>query len=323
MTAYAPLVLEVCRLLDQQGGELSIGELARALAQAPDEVRRQVSAYADVDLDPAIDLAWGSVFLSIEPFDAESDDPQPSDDDRVCLDAASEDVLGVEQFDATVLGPLYQAAEDLLFEEPGNEDLEDAVVLLRQRFLSGVRRRRLAGARWVAELRQAIDGRRRVRITYSRAWEPGVTERVIEPYDLTYTSRGAEVDAGPLDDSGAIRTFLVPRIRRLEVLEDQFDPPDDALALCVAARELTPVEGYVRHDRRWVLDKSCERVDVGPTDEGGFIFTAHVLPPVNWRCALMQITAGRAIDFNDASYEQEARVLARRLWAHHRLDDTG
>ena len=321
MSRYEPLVLEVCQLLDQQDGRLSIADLARALGQPTDEIRRQVSAYANVDTDPALDLMLGSVFLSIEPFDVESDDPAPSDDDMVCLDAAAEDVLGVEQFDATVLGPLYQAAEDLLTEEPENDDLEDAVVLLRQRFLPGVRRRRVVNARWVAELRRAIDARLRVRIVYSRAWEPGVTERVIEPYDLTYTARGAEVDAGPLDDAGAVRTFLVPRIRSLETLDESFDLPDDALARCVAARALTPVTGYVRHDPRWVLDKSCERVDVGPSDHKGFLFTAHVLPPVMWRCALMQIMAGRDLDFDDARYEEQAGVLARRLWAHHRLDD--
>lgn len=320
MNAYEPLLLEVCRVLDQHGGRLSISDLARALGQAPDEVRRQVSAYANVDTDPAIDLEWGSVFLSIEPWDAYSDDPQPSDDDRVCLDAAAEDVLGVEQFDAAVLGPLYQAAENLLAEEPWNDDLADAVALLRQRFLPGVRRRRPVGAKWLAELRQAIDTRRRVRIVYSRAWEPGVTDRVIEPYDLTYTARGAEVDAGPLDQHGNIRTFLVPRVRRLELLDASFVRPDDALARCVAARALTPVTGYVTHEVRWVLDKWSERVDVGPSDERGFMFTAHVLPPVGWRCALMQITAGRALDFDDAVYEQEAQVLAERLWTHHCLD---
>ena len=321
VSGYNPLVVEVCRVLNMHGGELSVADLAQTLGHPADELRRQVSAYANVDTDPAIDLEMGRVFLYIEPVDAESDHPEPSDDDRVCLDDAAEDMLGVEQFDAAVLGPLYQAAEDLLTEEPWNEDLENAVVLLRHRFLPGVRRRRIVGAGRVADLRQAIDNRRRVRIVYSRAWEPGVTDRVIEPYTLTYTGRGAEVDAGPLDAEGAIRTFLVPRIRHLELLDESFDPPEDALARCVAAREMTPVTGYVPHDRRWVLDKWCERVDVGLSDHKGFTFTAHVLPPVTWRCALMQIIAGRALDLDDVAHEDEAKVLAQRLWTHHRLDE--
>jgi hypothetical protein len=68
-----------------------------------------------------------------------------------------------------------------------------------------------------------------------------------------FTARGAGVDAGPLDDSGSIRTFLVAKIRRLEVLDEVFERPEDALLRCLAARALTPVTGYVTHERRCEL----------------------------------------------------------------------
>ena len=70
-----------------------------------------------------------------------------------------------------------------------------------------------------------------------------MTERVIDPYELNYSARGAEVDAGPLDEDGRIRTFLVSRIRDIDVLDETFQRPGDALALCAAAREPTPVIG--------------------------------------------------------------------------------
>ena len=76
------------------------------------------------------------------------------------------EILGIEQFDATVLGPLYQAAEQLLAEEPDNDVLADAVEVLRRRFLPGVLRPRHHRSRYAAALRRAIDERRRVRIVY-------------------------------------------------------------------------------------------------------------------------------------------------------------
>lgn len=322
MSTYRPLVQEVCALLEQQNGRLTIGQIAAALAQPADEVRRQVQAYADLDREEALDLALGRQELVVEPANLDADDPDPSDEDVVELLVPAEDILGVEQFDATVLGPLYQAAEQLLAEEPDNDVLADAVDLLRTRFLPGVLRPRHYRSRWAATLRRAIEERRRVRIVYSRAWNPGVTERVIEPYELNYSARGAEVDAGPLDEGGQIRTFLVNRIREMDLLEQTFVRPDNALALTVAARGLTPVTGYVEHRARWAVELWSERLEVGDSDESGLSFTAHLLPPVEWRCALMRVAAGSSLDLDDEELETEGSLLAVRLLEHHDLADS-
>ena len=154
-------------------------------------------------------------------------------------------------------------------------------------------------------------------------WNPGVTERIIEPYEIVHTSRGAEVDAGPIDDAGQIRTFLVSRIRAMEVLDEGFDRPEGATDLSIAQRELTRITGFVPTSGRWVLDKWAERVEVVSEDATGLEFSAHVLPPVAWRCALMMLMAGPEAWVDDPDLDAEKRVLADRLLAHHRLVSEG
>ena len=80
----------------------------------------------------------------------------------------------------------------------------------------------------------------KVRIVYSRAWFEGVTERTIEPYRLVKTRRGWEVDAGPPDSEGRLRTFLLPHIRECDVLDETFEPPADLDDLLAAQRTTTP-----------------------------------------------------------------------------------
>ncbi len=320
MTGYSPLLADVCQLLERHDGRLTFAALASALGADADEIRRQVDAFADLDSAATLDTYIGtSAYLLIEPADPLDEDQPPSDGDQVVLNATSMDVLGVEQFDATTLGPLYQAAERLLLEEPDNEVLQDAVAILRQRFLPGVRRARHFNAPRVAELAQAIRENRRVRIVYSRAWQPGVTERVIEPYELNHSSRGAEVDAGPVDQNGEIRTFLVNRIREMEVLDETFERPADAAELSITARALVPISGYVPQSGRWAVAKWSERTKVTGEDPDGVAFTADLLPPVGWRCALMMLMAGPEAYLDDEDADVEAASLAERLLAHHGL----
>lgn len=322
MTGYSSLIGGICEVLEQHGGGLSIGTLAKALDAHPAEVRRQVEAYADLETAATLEEFVGDTsYLLIEPADPYADGAPPSDEDLVTLNASAREVLGIEQFDAVVLGPLYQSAERLLVEEPDNQDLRDAAVLLRKRFLPGIRRPRHFNTRRVGELGRAIREHRRVRIIYSRAWQPGVSERVIEPYAVHHTSRGAEVDAGPVDEAGQIRTFLVNRIRELTVLEETFERPQDAEALSASARQLTDVSGYVTHAGRWAVEKWAESFTVTDRDEAGVAFVAQVLPPVEWRSGLMMLLAGPGSRLDDRSLDQQRAAVARRLLAHHGLID--
>lgn len=320
MTGGIPLIVDICRVLEQHGDRLALAVVASAVHAPVDEVRREIQAFGNLESDrPAAAYAGDLYRLVIDPVDELSDDPAPSDDDWVVLNVDSEQILGIHQFDAAVLGPLYAAAEQLLAEEPGNEVLRQATERLRLRFLPGVQPlQQFRGAR-NAVLRDAIERRRRVRIVYSRQWNPGLTERVIEPYELVHTSRGPEVDAGPVDGAGQIRTFLVHRIRELEVLDEAFERPADATELSVAKRALTRITGFVPPAGRWVLDKWAERVTVVAEDPTGVRFVAHVLPPVGWRCGLMMLMAGPTAWLDDVTLDEQRAVLARRLLEHHGL----
>jgi proteasome accessory factor C len=319
MSGYRTLIADVCRILEHHGS-LTLRQLAETLGAPVGEVRRQAEAYADLDTAATLESYLGDAsYLLIDPADPDDWEAPPSDDDWVVLKDSEQAVLGIEQFDADVLGPLYQAAEELLLEEPYNDDLRDAAALLRKRFLAGMRRPRHYNARAVGLLGSAIRECRKVRIVYSRAWEPGVTERVIEPYVLIHTSRGAEVDAGPIDEQGQIRTFLVNRIRSLEVLDETFDRPGDAQDRSAVARQPTTVVGYVTHEGRWAIEKWSEDFSVKSQDAAGMAFEAQVLPPVPWRCALMMLMAGPDCSWDGDKLDREVGVLAQRLIEQHRL----
>ena len=86
------------------------------------------------------------------------------------------------------------------------------------------------------EFHRAVLDRRKIKIIYSRAWYPGVTERVIEPYAMVRTRRGWEVDAGPVDDHGRLRTYLLTGVQSFSVLDETFERPADVDALLRAQR---------------------------------------------------------------------------------------
>lgn len=319
MSTDRSLIPDACYVLGRHGGTISIGVLARALEVPVRKLRVQVDAYED--LDPSMHEPGFDTFLYVVHAD-EADDPADSDLDVVHLGGSIEDFIGIERFDARVLGPLYTAAEDLLAQEPDNAALASAAAKLREKFLPGVRPKRTYRTATVADIAGAIRGRRQMRIVYSRAWKPGVSERVIEPYRLVNTRRGYEVDAGPLDRTGDLRTFLISRIREYEILDQLFDPVEDSIELSRKKRRTVTVSGVVPHKARWAINKYAESVEWRRDETGeDVLFTAQVLPPVPERVALMTLSVGSGMDLDQAEYDTARTELARRLWDHHDLDE--
>ena len=228
--------------------------------------------------------------------------------------------LGLEYVGADVLGPLYRAATDLLALEPDNDVLRQAVARLTETLMAGVDGTRPFGGEVAADLRRAARERRRVHIVYARAWRPGVGERVIEPYRVVSTRRGFEVDAGPVDDAGDIRTFLVSGIRSRQVLDETFERPADVDSLIARSRTVTAVRLVVPRDLAWVVDRFSERVGVVRADED-LELVAEVLPPVRDRVGLMLTVAGPDAFVVEPESLQDAGVqTATRLLAHHGLE---
>ncbi len=95
--------------------------------------------------------------------------------------------------------------------------------------------------RFLRPLQQAQQEQRRAKIVYSRAWRPGVTERVIEPLRLVQTHRGWEIDAGPTGTEGNLRTYILSNVRSAALLDETFEPPAGLESLLERQRRVTTV----------------------------------------------------------------------------------
>jgi len=141
---------------------------------------------------------------------------------------------------------------------------------------------------------------------------------VIEPYRLIRTRRGWEIDAGPPDAEGKLRTYLLDRIRSYQVLEEAFEPPAGLVEMLQRQRTTAPVELVVPHEARWSVEKYAERSDVLDEDETFAHIRAHLLEPVRHRVGLILLDGGPAarviqpVELFDAG-----RELARTLLAHY------
>ena len=311
-------ILEVVRLLDEHR-RIPLYRLAKMLHTDPDALRAQIEAFNDVEVSGlALDAAF-----SIEPADGWPDDgpdPSPTITDIVKFGSGmGGDSLGLHHQDAAVLGPLLSAAQHLRALEPENLALASAVDKLSNTMLGTVSGQAGFRARLAAIFNDAAAAGHRMRITYSNTWLPKVETRTIEPYRVMSTSRGYEVDAGPLDDKGAPRTFLMSQVRDWEVLSETFTPPPGATAALDANREQLATTGYAPHDGLWAVFHWAERVDQGASDGYGVVFTAWLLPPLPQRVGLMMLLAGPDAYLDDPDMDGYRADLARELLEHHGL----
>jgi proteasome accessory factor C len=320
--AYAVRVDRLARvfgiLLHHPDG-LSLADLASELGVPVGALRDDLGVFMNRDLP--VDLDWAVVRdVGLEFVGPQGEEVESRDAERVRLTSdAPLAELGLEYLSADRLGPLYHAACDLLAVEPDNVVLAQALERLSATLLEGVDGADPVGGAVAAELRGAARACRRVRIVYWRAWRPGVSERVIEPYRVVGTRRGFEVDAGPLDAGGAIRTFLVSGIRSVQVLDETFEPPGDVQQRIAAGRRTVAVHLVVPRDRGWVVERFAESVRVAQADED-LALVADVLPPVVERVGLMLTLAGpQAFVVEPAELHDAGAHTARVLLAHHGL----
>jgi len=296
---------------------LPLADLAGELDVTPDALREVFLAYYRADLVELGSFGQPVVEFFAPGSDADAD-PVTAEWVRVVA-RDPEQELGVDHLSAEQLGRLFEAGADLLALEPDNGTLRSALESFRTALWPADGP---SGAEWRAptaqRLHQAVQDRRRVRITYVRQWHPGARERVIEPYRLVRTRRGWEVDAGPADDVAAVRTFLVSGISDCEVLDETFEPPADVDALVAAQRTPVPVELVVPQDRRWAVERFAETVTVLADDEESVSLRAGLLPPVELRLGLTLLTCGNdAFAVAPRSLEDAGVDLARLLLEHH------
>jgi proteasome accessory factor C len=302
---------------------LSLEQLSDEIGLSVRSLRSDLQVFMNRDVPVGHDLAL-TEGIGIEFLSATGEQTVSTEAVVVRLTSATPlHELGLQYLSADVLGPLYRAARDLAALEPGNEVLAQAVQRLTETLLTGIDGRAPYGGHLAATLREAAAARRRVRIDYWRAWRPGVGSRVIEPYRVVSTRRGFEVDAGPLDEHGDIRTFLVSGIRAIELLDQPFERPDDVEERIAASRTLTTVHVVVPRDRFWVVSRFAERTRVVRSDDDLEV-EAEVLPPVADRVGLMMTIAGPdAFVVVPPSLADAGAATARRLLEHHGLTELG
>ena len=320
MAIFVDRVAELPRLLDAlqyHPDGMRIDDLAAEVHRTPAQVREVLLTYYTTDFATyAIDLMWRSPAIE---FVSGSDDDLTEASVVRLVEAEPGRELGVAYASVGDLATQYRTARDRLVLEPDNEILQSAADKLRRGLLPGIMDRQPAPWRPPAELERARTERRRVTISYARAWHPGVIERVVEPYRLLRTRRGWELDAGPVQDDGKLRTYLLSRVQQIQVREDTFELPANLEELLRGQRIPTAVEIEVPHEARWAVEKQAESVEVIAEDETAVRLRAELLMPVDQRIGLIMIDSGPAARVvAPQQYMNAGPELARRLLAHHR-----
>lgn len=322
VAAYAKRLAALPRalaILELHPQGLPLADLAGELGVRPEDLREVVMAYYLADL---VELGnFGQPVVEFFAPDADDEEVDPATAQWVRVVARDpEQELGVDHLSAEQLGRLFEAGADLLALEPENATLRSALEAFQSALwpVDGP-----AGTEWKAttaqQLHEAVQERRRVRISYVRQWHPGAGERVIEPYRLVRTRRGWEVDAGPADEVAAVRTFLVSGISTCEVLDETFQLPADVDELLTTQRTPVTVELVVPQDRRWAVDRYSEAVTVLADDEESVSLRAELLPPVAQRLGLLLLCCGPdAFVMTPLDLADSGADVARVLLEHHR-----
>lgn len=311
---------EVINLLSAYPDGLSLRWLAGQFGVDEDTMREDLVTYLDLE-------SWGWSFdifrkPALEFVQSEGDE-DPSDGTRrtvvrIIPDAAPG--IGAEHLSAGDLATLYTAGVALLEVHPEDEDLAAALAVIAETMYGDAAATPYVGdwTRLVKALQDAQEQRREVRIVYSRAWRPGVIDRVIEPLRLVQTRRGWEVDAGPVGPEGNLRTYLLSNVRSVEVLDDGFEPSSDVESLLAKQRATTTVRMEIAQDARWAARQHAERVTVVGEDEETFTADLDLLAPVGERVGLILLASGPSTRvISPGSVLPDALALAGELLDHH------
>jgi predicted DNA-binding transcriptional regulator YafY len=302
-------------ILEFHPAGLPLAQLAAELNTTTDSLRQTLLAYYVADVAEQADFQLPVIEFVGSDGD---DDPARAEVVRV-VSPDPERELGVEHLSAEQLGALHSAGSDLLALEPENDVLRSALDAFETSLWPvEASDRPERGADLAAELNRAAQLHLRVRVVYARTWQPGTSARVVEPYRVLRTRRGWEVDAGPVDDAGRIRTFLVSGIREISVLDATFDRPVNVDALIATQRASVDVELVVPQTGRWAVERFAESVTLLADDEESVKVRAAFLPPVEQRVGLILISCGPEAFVTAPQDMLDAGAnVARQLLEHH------
>ena len=310
---------EVINVLRAYPDGLPLSELAAQFDVDVETMREDLVTYLDLE-------SWGwsfDIFRKpalefVQPEAGYATDGSGGTVVRIVPDATPG--LGVDHLSAGDLATLYTAGTALLEVDPDDNDLAAALGVIAETMYGEPATTPSFGDwnRHVRDLQDAQEQARKVRIVYSRAWHPGVTDRLIEPLRLVQTRRGWEVDAGPVGPEGNLRTFLLSNIRSVEVLEEGFQPPASLESLLTKQRATTTVCMELAQDARWAARQHAETLTVLHEDDETFTADLELLEPVGERVGLILLASGpwtRVI--SPGAILPEALALVGELLWHH------
>lgn len=302
---------------------LPLVQLAAELGATPREVREEILAYYCAE--SAVDPALGNEVPALVFENRFGEEAEPNEAEIIRLtDPGALRELGIYRHSTAEMAELWRVGRMVSQYEPDNADLTSALDAIGERWLSGTDSAPgEEGAEYIAVIRKAIEERRRLHIGYSRAWRPGVYERDVDPYRLVSTTRGYELDAGPLDEDGRPRVYLLSNVSDLLPLEEHFTRPEGLVDILDTNRRETEATVVVPQDGAWAADRIAERVTRVREDGDDVELLLSLAPPVAQRLALILVpSAGAGMVVEPKDLEAAPAELAQQLLQHHRLDLT-
>lgn len=311
-------ILQALQVLSFYPDGLPLTQLAEELGASTDDLREEILAYYTAE--PAAGAGYRLPGVGWISPTGEDEDPAVAElvvltDPQVLAD------LGAVRLTTQEMAGVWRAGRILAEYEPDNEVLEQALDVVANGWLYGPLVDADPGSDHVAVIRDAIEQRRRIRITYARAWRPGISTRVVDPYRLICTNRGWELDAGPLDDAGDPRTFLLANTSELEVLAEGFEVPDDIREILARNRAQIRVEVSLPQRAAWGADTQADSIDAIRSDAETTTLRVELSPPYAERLALLLAPSyGQGMLMDHRELAADIGRVAQRLLRHHGFD---
>jgi proteasome accessory factor C len=311
-------ILDALAILARSPDGLPLTELAAELGTDAATLREEILVYYTTDPGDGA----GAWLPGIDWINRLGEQEDPATAEWVVLtDPAAVAHLGSVRMTADQVAALWERGRRALEQQPDDHDLATAVDKLAAELLGVAEVPVEPGSGHVAALRSAAAQHRPVRIGYRRDWEPGSYERVVHPYRLSHTSQGWELDAGPLDANGRVRTYLLRNIASLEVLAGAFEEPAGIADVIAADRAPVRVRFLLPQRAVWSVDELSAHAQVLSEDAEDAEVLVHLRQPYAARAALVLAPAHGAGSLLDhLELEDGVRAFARRLLAHHGFD---
>ncbi len=297
---------------------LPLRQLADELGATTKDLRDEILAYYTAE--PAAPGAYRLPGLAWVSPSGEEDDPATAEV-VMLTDRAALAELGVVRMSTNEMAAIWRAGRILAEYEPDNEVLAQALDVLARDWLHGPSASVDPGSEHVSRIRDAIDARQRLEITYQREWRPGGSTRVVEPYRLLHTNGGWELDAGGLDDAGEPRTFLLANMSDVTALPERFELPEGIGAILDRHRAQLRVEVSLPQRTAWAAATLADRMSPIREDSETVTVAVDLSPPYARRLALILApTMGAGMLMDHLELAEPIRESGARLLLHHGFD---